>query len=137
MTADVRSLFQSFSYGPLQLKNRIVMAPMTRSRASFGGDVSAYAAQYYAQRASAGLIVAEAVMMAAAPALGRQRAHDVVYAACRDALARDLPLAAAIADIPELVEALGGAEAVAARCDPANYLGLAPAMVDRLLAGRA
>lgn len=85
---------------------------------------------------SRGLIVAEAVMMAAAPALGRQRAHDVVYAACRAALARDIPLAAAIADIAELVEALGGAEAVAARCDPASYLGLAPAMVDRMLAGR-
>jgi 3-carboxy-cis,cis-muconate cycloisomerase len=85
---------------------------------------------------SRGLIVAEAVMMAAAPALGRQRAHDVVYEACRTALARDIPLAAAIAGMPELVQALGGAEAVAARCDPANYLGLAPAMVDRMLAGR-
>jgi 3-carboxy-cis,cis-muconate cycloisomerase len=85
---------------------------------------------------SRGLIVAEAVMMAAAPALGRQRAHDVVYAACRAALARDIPLAEAIADIPELVDALGGVEAAAARCDPANYLGLAPAMVDRMLAGR-
>jgi 3-carboxy-cis,cis-muconate cycloisomerase len=85
---------------------------------------------------SRGLIVAEAVMMAAAPALGRQRAHDVVYEACRAALARDVPLAEALAAFPEIVEALGGAEGVAARCDPANYLGLAPAMVDRLLAGR-
>jgi 3-carboxy-cis,cis-muconate cycloisomerase len=85
---------------------------------------------------SRGLIVAEAVMMAAAPALGRQRAHDVVYEACRAALARDIPLAEALAAFPEIVAALGGMEAVAARCDPANYLGLAPAMVDRLLAGR-
>ena len=33
-----------------------------------------------------GLIVAEAVMMAAAPKLGRQHAHDVVYGACRKAI---------------------------------------------------
>jgi 3-carboxy-cis,cis-muconate cycloisomerase len=85
---------------------------------------------------SRGLIVAEAVMMAAAPALGRQRAHDVVYEACRAALARDIPLAEALGAFPEIVAALGGAEAVAARCDPANYLGLAPAMVDRMLAAR-
>ncbi|WP_337875166.1 adenylosuccinate lyase family protein [Elioraea sp.] len=86
---------------------------------------------------SRGLIAAEAVMMAAAPALGRQRAHDVVYEACRAALARDIPLAEALAGFPELVEALGGPAGVAARCDPANYLGLAPAMVDRMLAARA
>lgn len=85
---------------------------------------------------SRGLIVAEAVMMAAAPALGRQRAHDLVYAACRAAVARDIPLIEAIAATPELLAALGGREAAAAHCDPANYLGLAPAMVDRLLAGR-
>src|SRR5258708_21758623 len=35
-----------------------------------------------------GLIVAEAVMMAAAPKLGRQNAHDVVYGACRKAIER-------------------------------------------------
>lgn len=85
---------------------------------------------------SRGLIAAEAVMMAAAPALGRQRAHDLVYEACRAAHAHDLPLAEAVSRFPELVEALGGPAAVAARCDPVNYLGLAPAMVDRLLAGR-
>ncbi|GIX09373.1 adenylosuccinate lyase family protein [Elioraea sp.] len=86
---------------------------------------------------SRGLIAAEAVMMAVAPALGRQRAHDLVYAACRAALARDIPLAEALAGFPELVEALGGPAGVAARCDPATYLGLAPAMVDRMLAARA
>lgn len=57
----VGALFSPFRLGPLDLANRVVMAPMTRSRASFGGDVSAYAAQYYGQRASAGLIVTEAI----------------------------------------------------------------------------
>jgi 3-carboxy-cis,cis-muconate cycloisomerase len=83
-----------------------------------------------------GLIVAEAVMMAAAPALGRQHAHDVVYDACRAAITSGRTLAEALMEVPEVVEALGGREGVEARCDPANYLGLAPRMVDRVLAGR-
>ncbi|WP_338665272.1 adenylosuccinate lyase family protein [Pararoseomonas sp. SCSIO 73927] len=86
---------------------------------------------------SGGLIVAEAVMMAAAPALGRQHAHDVVYDACRAAITSGRPLAEALVEVPEVVEALGGAEGVRRRCDPGHYLGLAPAMVDRVVAGRA
>ena len=54
------SLFQPYSLGPLDLPNRIVMPPMTRSRATQPGDVpNALMADYYAQRASAGLIVSE------------------------------------------------------------------------------
>ena len=83
-----------------------------------------------------GLIVAEAVMMAAAPKLGRGHAHDVVYDACRAAIGSGRSLAEALAEVPEVVEALGGREGVERRCDPANYLGLAPEMVDRVLAGR-
>lgn len=53
-------LFQPYTLGSLALPNRIVMPPMTRSRASQPGDVANdLMAQYYAQRASAGLIVAE------------------------------------------------------------------------------
>ncbi|WP_043837639.1 3-carboxy-cis,cis-muconate cycloisomerase [Muricoccus aerilatus] len=85
---------------------------------------------------SGGLIVAEAVMMAAAPKLGRQHAHDMVYDACRAAITSGRTLAAALMDVPEVVEALGGAEAVRQRCDPANYLGLAPDMVDHVLEAR-
>ena len=85
---------------------------------------------------SGGLIVAEAVMMAAAPALGRQHAHDVVYDACRAAITSGRTLAEALAEVPEIVDALGGIEGVQRRCDPANYLGLAPAMVDRVLERR-
>ncbi|MFA0704016.1 alkene reductase, partial [Vibrio sp. 10N.222.48.A8] len=52
------SLFKPFTLGGLTLKNRIVMPPMTRSRASQPGDVANdMMATYYAQRASAGLIV--------------------------------------------------------------------------------
>lgn len=80
-----------------------------------------------------GLIVAEAVMMAAAPHLGRQRAHDIVYDACRTAIDRGAGLAEILAGVPEIVEALGGAEEISRQCDPANYLGLSGAMVDRAL----
>ncbi|MGL6175806.1 MAG: alkene reductase, partial [Vibrionaceae bacterium] len=54
------SLFEQIKLGDLTLKNRIVLPPMTRSRASQPGDVAnEMMATYYAQRASAGLIVSE------------------------------------------------------------------------------
>ncbi len=54
------ALFQPIQLGNLTLKNRIVMPPMTRSRASQPGNLAnEMMATYYAQRASAGLIVAE------------------------------------------------------------------------------
>ncbi len=59
-TAD---LFAPFQLGPLSLPNRIVMAPMTRNRAGAGNMPGPHAATYYAQRASAGLIVTEATQI--------------------------------------------------------------------------
>lgn len=53
-------IFDSFELGGLTLPNRIVMAPMTRSRASVEGVPSDLAREYYTQRASAGLIITEA-----------------------------------------------------------------------------
>lgn len=52
------SLFAPFSLGPLSLSNRVVMSPMTRSRA-VGNVPNALIAEYYAQRADAGLIITE------------------------------------------------------------------------------
>ncbi len=52
-------LFQPVRLGDYTLQNRLVMAPMTRSRAEFDGTPGALAAQYYAQRADLGLIVTE------------------------------------------------------------------------------
>ncbi|PIT01912.1 3-carboxy-cis,cis-muconate cycloisomerase [Bradyrhizobium nitroreducens] len=80
-----------------------------------------------------GLIVAEAVMMAAAPKLGRQRAHDVVYDACRRVIEGGGQLADILAGVPEITEALGGEDMIRRHCDPANYLGLCGPMVDRVL----
>jgi N-ethylmaleimide reductase len=54
------TLFTPITIGKLQLKNRIVMAPMTRSRAT-GNVPNALMEKYYADRASAGLIITEGV----------------------------------------------------------------------------
>jgi len=56
-------LFTPLRLGPLDLPNRIVMAPMTRNRAGPGNAPTALNAAYYAQRASAGLIVSEATQV--------------------------------------------------------------------------
>ena len=53
-------LFQPIRIGELSLKNRVVMAPMTRNRANGDDAPHPLNARYYAQRASAGLIVTEA-----------------------------------------------------------------------------
>ncbi|GAA2919339.1 alkene reductase [Streptomyces thioluteus] len=55
------SAFDQITVGGNQLANRIVMAPMTRSRAAEGGLATELTAEYYAQRASAGLIVTEGI----------------------------------------------------------------------------
>lgn len=61
MPTTTDPLFQSLQIGDLALPNRIVMAPLTRSRAGQPGNLpTPLMAEYYAQRASAGLIIAEA-----------------------------------------------------------------------------
>ena len=62
-TKTTPDLFTPISIGPLTLPNRIVMAPLTRSRAGGGNVPTALNALYYAQRASAGLIIAEATQI--------------------------------------------------------------------------
>ncbi len=54
------TLFSSIQLGPYTLPNRIAMAPMTRCRAGSGHVPQPFTADYYAQRASAGLIITEA-----------------------------------------------------------------------------
>jgi N-ethylmaleimide reductase len=56
-------IFSPFKLGPLMLPNRVVMAPMTRNRAGPGNVPGPLNATYYAQRASAGLIVSEATQV--------------------------------------------------------------------------
>jgi 3-carboxy-cis,cis-muconate cycloisomerase len=82
-----------------------------------------------------GLIVSEAVMMGLGPYLGRQYAHDLVYDICRKVVATGRPLVDLLGESAEITKHLDR-PALAKLCDPANYLGEAGAMVDRVLAMR-
>ena len=55
-----RNLFTPYTLGALTLSNRVVLAPLTRNRAGAGFVPSEFAATYYSQRASAGLLISEA-----------------------------------------------------------------------------
>jgi 3-carboxy-cis,cis-muconate cycloisomerase len=82
-----------------------------------------------------GLIVSEAVMMGLGPHLGRQYAHDLVYDICRKVIATGRPLLDLLAEDKEIAKHMNRAE-LAKLVDPANYLGVAGEMVDRVLAMR-
>lgn len=56
---DDTSLFTPLRLGAIEIPNRVVMAPLTRMRAGAGNAPTALNAEYYAQRATAGLIIAE------------------------------------------------------------------------------
>jgi N-ethylmaleimide reductase len=57
------SLLSPVDLGSLSLPNRVLMAPMTRSRADAVGNPTGIMAEYYAQRATAGLIISEGVVV--------------------------------------------------------------------------
>lgn len=59
MTQHSNALFQPYQLGGLTLPNRLVMAPLTRNRAMEGDVARDITATYYAQRASAGLLISE------------------------------------------------------------------------------
>jgi 3-carboxy-cis,cis-muconate cycloisomerase len=82
-----------------------------------------------------GLIVSEAVMMGLGPHIGRQYAHDLVYDICRQVVATGRTLLDLLAENREVAKHLDRA-ALERLCDPANYLGQAGEMVDRVLAMR-
>jgi N-ethylmaleimide reductase len=58
-TTQQSNLLTPVQLGPYELRNRMVMAPMTRNRAGEGGVATPLTATYYAQRASAGLLITE------------------------------------------------------------------------------
>ncbi len=80
-----------------------------------------------------GTIASEAVMMGLGPHLGRQRAHDLVYDICREVAVTGTPLVDLLARNAEITKHLTRAE-LERMVDPADYLGLAGEMVDRVLA---
>lgn len=83
--------------------------------------------------ATGGLLMAEAVQMALAPALGRLVAHDRIEAACRRAVGEGRALLDVLAGDEEIVRH-ASRERLADLLDPAGYLGAAGVFVDRVLA---
>jgi 3-carboxy-cis,cis-muconate cycloisomerase len=83
-----------------------------------------------------GLINSEAVMMALAPVLGRQEAHEVVYGASMRAVETGTPLREELLALSVVTDNMS-AEEVDRLLAPQSYLGLAPMFVDRVLDGRA
>ena len=61
--ADNRRLFSSYNLNDLLLKNRVVMSPLTRSRAGTERLANPLMAEYYSQRATAGMIISEATVI--------------------------------------------------------------------------
>ena len=64
-TRSADALFERVTVGAFQLANRVVMAPLTRNRAGLGLVPGPFAVDYYRQRATAGLIIAEATQISA------------------------------------------------------------------------
>ncbi|MFN3658212.1 MAG: 3-carboxy-cis,cis-muconate cycloisomerase [Pseudolabrys sp.] len=79
-----------------------------------------------------GLIMSEAVMMGLGAAMGRNYAHDVVYDICRDVVKTGRPLIDLLEENEEIRKHAGRKE-LEKMVDPANYLGVAGEMVDRVL----
>jgi 3-carboxy-cis,cis-muconate cycloisomerase len=79
-----------------------------------------------------GLIVGEAVMMALAPHLGRQNAHDVVYDACKECIESGKTLVDCLTTRQE-VTSIFEQEKLQQLCDPTNYFGASRLMVDNML----
>jgi 3-carboxy-cis,cis-muconate cycloisomerase len=79
-----------------------------------------------------GLIMSEAVMMGLAPHIGRNQAHDVVYDACAKCADGGMTLRDVLIADERIARHLSEAE-IDAMLDPANYLGVAPQMVDQVV----
>ena len=94
---STRVLFTPHAAGDLALPNRLVLSPMTRSRALPGGLANPLAATYYAQRASAGLLISEGTQVSP-QGVGYIRTPGIHSAA----------QAAAWAVVTEAVHAAGG-----------------------------
>jgi 3-carboxy-cis,cis-muconate cycloisomerase len=80
-----------------------------------------------------GLLMSEAVMMGLAPKLGKAKAHHIVYGAAAKAMDSGITLREALLAESEITDILSVSE-IDGLLDPANYVGVAPAMVDAVLA---
>jgi 3-carboxy-cis,cis-muconate cycloisomerase len=80
-----------------------------------------------------GLIVGEAVMMGLAPKMGRQKAHDVVYEACKESIEEKRALVDVLLGREDVMGCGIGEEKLRELCDPREYLGASGLMVDRMV----
>ena len=81
-----------------------------------------------------GFLLSERVMFALGQKLGKQTAHELVYEVSMRGLTQGLSFEQALAESPQVREALPAGE-LSSLLDPTSYVGLAPAIVDRVLAG--
>lgn len=134
IVADLERATGPWQAEMLALPQAFVLAhgALEHARDILGGLVVDVARMRRNLEASGGLIMAEAVMMGLAPALGRAEAHHAVSRACDRALAQGIGLAEALAQEPEISARLD-AKAIARLTDPAAYLGSAGQFVDRVL----
>ena len=109
---------------------------LNQARFMLGGLIVDEAAMARNLGMTRGLIVAEAVMMGLAPYIGRQEAHDIVYDACRVVNEKGGRLADVLNAMPDVSSRLDP-KLIERLTDPANYLGMAPQMVDQVLASSA
>jgi len=82
-----------------------------------------------------GLIMSEAVMMGLGDKMGRNFAHDHVYDICREVVKTGRPLIDLLVEDKEIAKHIDRA-GLEKLVDPANYLGVAGEMIDRVLAMR-
>ncbi|KAI9375674.1 L-Aspartase-like protein [Aspergillus egyptiacus] len=111
----------------------IAVGALAQTKFALGGLCVHSEAMLRNLHSTKGLIVAEAVMMGLAPAVGRQRAHDIVYEACRESIENGGTLEEQLLKKTEVTEKLS-VERVKSLCDPVNYLGASGRMVDDVLA---
>jgi adenylosuccinate lyase len=84
-------------------------------------------------KSTKGLIVGEAVMMELAKHTGRQKAHDIVYEACKETIESGLDLLTVLLRKDEVTAVIPEHD-LSSLCEPANYLGAASRMVDDVVA---
>lgn len=111
---------------------QLIAAALRHSIDIFGGLVVHPGQMQSNLELTRGQIVAEAVMMRLGEYIGRQEAHDVVYAACEKAVAEESSLLSVLLQDARVRVHLSEADLINL-VDPANYLGLSQFFVDAIL----
>ncbi|KAL4879957.1 L-Aspartase-like protein [Aspergillus karnatakaensis] len=110
----------------------VAVGALHQSNFALGGLVVKVDSMSRNLHSTRGLIVGEAVMMGLAPVLGRQKAHDVVYEACKTAIEENRSLLDVLKENADLSGTLS-VDRLAGLCDPLQYLGASQQMVDAVV----